>query len=160
MAILSSLLLHGCRFIHTSLYFVTDSFVLIPCVIDGILFIDRRRLDFLNYARKLVQGELTEEDLDDPLEAAAEVYYLIYNVQEVYCLLAVICYILCRNASYRFVVLHCCTGLHNIVLPLLCLICLILSAIEHALQQIRFITKHRLRSIKGHMYKDLQRCLV
>ena len=89
MAILSSLLLHGCRFIHTSLYFVTDSFVLIPCVIDGILFIDRRRLDFLNYARKLVQGELTEEDLDDPLEAAAEVYYLyIMSKKSIACLLS------------------------------------------------------------------------
>jgi len=31
-----------------------------------------RRLDAVNYARKLVQGELTEEDLDDPLGVAAE----------------------------------------------------------------------------------------
>ena len=51
--------------------------MLIFCFINDILFPHRRRLDALNYARKLVQGELTEEDLDDPLGVAAEVYCLI-----------------------------------------------------------------------------------
>lgn len=45
-------------------------------IMDNYILWSRRRLDVLNYARKLVCGELTGEDLDDSMEDTDEVLWL------------------------------------------------------------------------------------